>query len=260
MMEIYILTAGRPHTQPTWEQLPESVRKNTKFVIQLDERVFYQTTISHHPQNILILPKGIDRISPTRQFLLDNCKADKLVMLDDDLTFSYRKDKNAVRLFPQTFETIKEMFNGIETWLDSYAHLAVSTREGNNRVADQYKEIGRALRFHAMNVPIVRETGARFDRIEFKQDFDFTLQMLEAGHKNLILYNYAHNQPGSNKPGGCSKYRTHEILEKCAHELHALHPDFVKVVEKETKGAWGGGVRTDVRIAWKKAYENSLRP
>ena len=259
-MEIYILTAGRPTAQPTWEQLPPSIRENTKLVIQLEERITYHTFISHQPQNVLVLPKGINRISPTRQYLLDQCKDDKLIMLDDDLTFSYRKTDHGVKLFPQTAKITEQMFSDIEGWLDSYAHLAVSTREGNNHVADQYKEIGRALRFHAMNVPIVREAGARFDRIEFKQDFDFTLQMLRAGHKNLILYEYAHNQPGSNKPGGCSKYRTHEILDRCAHELKALHPNFVKVVEKETKGAWGGGVRTDVRIAWKRAHEDSLRP
>ena len=46
------------------------------------------------------------------------------------------------------------------------------------------------------------------------------------------------------------------MMDRCSNELAALHPDFVKVVEKYTKTSWGGGIRTDVRIAWKKAYES----
>tara|TARA_R110002096_G_scaffold358961_2_gene552073 strand:- start:343 stop:1122 length:780 start_codon:yes stop_codon:yes gene_type:complete len=257
-MEVYILSAGRPNTQPTWEALPQSIRNFTRVVIQQVERDLYADFIKEFPDNYLILPVEINRISPTRQYLLDRCQSEKLIMLDDDLTFSYRATTNSVKLTPQTPQEVERMFSDIDYALDNYAHIAVSTREGNNRVEQSTKEVGRALRFHAMVAPIVREK-ARFDRIEFKQDFDYTLQMLRAGHPNLIFYNYAHNQPGSNKPGGCSTYRSHEVLERCAHELHALHPDFVTVVEKETKGAWGGGVRTDVRIKWKQAYESSLK-
>ena len=45
-------------------------------------------------------------------------------------------------------------------------------------------------------------------------------------------------------------------MNRCAHELEVLHPDYVTVVDKTTKTSWGGGTRTDVRIAWKKAYES----
>jgi len=259
MMEIYILTAGRPTAQPTWNGLPPSIRKKTRFVIQEQEIGLYAPLFRKYDDDqFFILPQGIDRISPTRQYILDNASDSKIVMLDDDLTFSYRPASDSVKLLPQTAEVTERMFEDIENALDVYRHVAVSTREGNNRIAQGTKEVGRALRFHALHVPTVQDLGVRFDRIEFKQDFDFTLQMLRAGEANLIFYMYAHNQPGSNKPGGCSKYRTHEILERCAHDLHDLHPDFVKVVEKETKGAWGGGTRTDVRIAWKKAYESSI--
>ena len=256
-MEIYVLTAGRPNAQPTWEALPQNIREITRVVIQTKERELYAKFEEQNPDNYHILPLGIERISPTRQYLLDHCQSKKLIMLDDDLTFSYRGTAGSVKLTPQTPKEVERMFTDINKALDRYAHIAVSTREGNNHVEEDKKEVGRALRFHAMVAPTVRE-HARFDRIEFKQDFDYTLQMLRAGFPNLIFYNYAHNQPGSNKPGGCSTYRSHEVLERCAHELHALHPDFVTVVEKETKGAWGGGVRTDVRIKWKQAYESSL--
>jgi hypothetical protein len=46
-------------------------------------------------------------------------------------------------------------------------------------------------------------------------------------------------------------------MESSAKGLAELHPGFVKVVRKETKGAWGGGERVDVQIQWKKAWESS---
>ena len=112
------------------------------------------------------------------------------------------------------------------------------------------------MRLLAYDKQKVLDTGAKFDRIDTKQDFDMTLQLLRKGYKNLVFYKYAHNQSGSNARGCCSVYRNPEMMDRCSNELAALHPDFVKVVEKYTKTSWGGGIRTDVRIAWKKAYES----
>lgn len=55
----------------------------------------------------------------------------------------------------------------------------------------------------------------------------------------------------------CKHKASNRRQAAAAHQLHSLHPDFVKVVKKTTKGAWGGGERTDVTVAWKKAYESS---
>jgi hypothetical protein len=89
------------------------------------------------------------------------------------------------------------------------------------------------------------------------EDFDVTLQLLRKGHRNAVLNQWAQDQGTSNAPGGCSTYRTPEVQAAGAYGLQKLHPDFVTVVDKETKQAWGGGVRKDVRIAWKKALESS---
>jgi hypothetical protein len=90
--------------------------------------------------------------------------------------------------------------------------------------------------------------------MEVMEDFHVALSLLEAGYSNRIMNHYAHNQKGSGTAGGCSHFRTPELHAKNEHLLAALHPDVVKVVQKETKGAWGGGTRTDVNIQWKKAY------
>jgi len=46
-----------------------------------------------------------------------------------------------------------------------------------------------------------------------------------------------------------------EVQSQGAERLKELHPDVVEVVEKETKTAWGGATRKDVKVQWKKAFK-----
>jgi hypothetical protein len=74
----------------------------------------------------------------------------------------------------------------------------------------------------------------------------------------VVLNNWCNNQAeGSSADGGCSTYRTPELQAQAARLLAELHAPYVKVVEKETKTAWGGGTRTDVMIQWKRARHNA---
>ncbi len=250
-MLIYIHTAGRPDKQITLKSFPASLVKRTRLVVQDAEKDHYLKL-----PNVVVLPGDIDRLSPTRQWILENAESDKFVMMDDDLTFAHRGPYTGTKLYKANTENVETMFTELEYLLENYIHVGISAREGNNRVQSNLKENTRMMRLLGYNKPEVLKTGARFDRIDTKQDFDMTLQLLRKGHKNAVLYSFTHNQPGSNNTGGCSVYRDPEMMDRCSHELAALHPDFVKVVEKQTKTSWGGGIRTDVRIAWKKAYES----
>ena len=118
----------------------------------------------------------------------------------------------------------------------------------------------RLLRMLAYHVPTYKALKVKFDRIQFMEDFDVTLQLLRAGKPNRLLHAWCHDQVTSNAPGGCSTYRTLAKQGVAAHSLKKLHPEFVRVVEKTTKTAWGGATRTDVQIAWKKAYKSSGVP
>ena len=250
-MLIYIHTDGRPDKQITLKSFPASLVKRTRLVVQDAEKDHYLKL-----PNVVVLPGDIDRLSPTRQWILENAESDKFVMMDDDLTFAHRGPYTGTKLYKANTENVETMFTELEYLLENYIHVGISAREGNNRVQSNLKENTRMMRLLGYNKPEVLKTGARFDRIDTKQDFDMTLQLLRKGHKNAVLYSFTHNQPGSNNTGGCSVYRDPEMMDRCSHELAALHPDFVKVVEKQTKTSWGGGIRTDVRIAWKKAYES----
>jgi len=87
-MNIYVLSASRADAKlPTLYSLLNSNRADdVRLVVQKSQAEEYAT---RHPEATLtILPAGIDRISPTRQWVVENCDSEKLVLFDDDLVFA----------------------------------------------------------------------------------------------------------------------------------------------------------------------------
>lgn len=252
-MKIFIPTYGRSENQVTFNNLPEDIRSQTRLVVQAREREKYE----HIPwDSKLVLPDNIRGIGPTRQFLTDNYR--QILMLDDDLDFATRRTDIPERFRASMHDDIRNMINTIQNTLDEgWKMVGVASREGANRDTRQFKDVGRQLRVHAIDAEFFREKNIRWDRVEFMEDFDATLQLLELGYPNRVLNAWVHNQhAGSNATGGCSEDRTGERQTQAAIKLYELHPKFVNVVVK-TSGRWGE--RTDVNIKWKKAYESSKR-
>jgi TET-Associated Glycosyltransferase len=251
-MEIYIPTRGRVF-QETWSSLPKELQQVLYFVVPHN-----QTFIAG--SGVLRTPPEIDGIGPTRQWIIDHAlarNASKAVMLDDDLVFATRREDDPTKFRNSTAEDITLLFNDIEHYLNSFAHVGVATREGGNRDTSHTVVNTRLLRILAYRTDILRNRNIRFDRVELMEDFDVTLQLLEQGYPNVKINWIAHNQRSSNAPGGCSTYRTIEKQGLAAERLQQLHPRFVAVVTKQTKTAWNGKERQDVRIAWKNAFDSA---
>lgn len=251
-MEIYIPTRGRVY-QETWSSLPKELQEHLYFVVPHN-----QTFIAG--SRVLRTPPEIDGIGPTRQWIIDTAisrNADKVVMLDDDLVFATRRDDEPTKFREATSADVLLLFSSIHTYLDRFAHVGVATREGGNRDTSDSVLNTRLLRVLSYRTDVLREQGIRFDRLEFMEDFDVTLQLLERGYPNCKINWIVHNQRSSNSPGGCSTYRTLEGQSNAARGLRDLHPEFVDVVTKKTKTAWNGKERQDVRIQWKAAFDSA---
>lgn len=244
-MDIYILSSGRPDRQTTWDNLPPGIRDRATLVVPQKEAKAYR----HYP----VLTCPVMGIGHTRQFVIDQ-GGHSILMLDDDLVFAVRRLDNPTKFEPASPTHIGGMLNDVARQLKDYPAVGVATREGGNRNTDDYAFNTRLLRALAYRGDILRKHKVRFDRLPVMEDFDVALQLLELGLPNCCINWIVQNQNGSNLPGGCSQYRTPAVQRKAALELQMLHPDAVKVVERTTKGAWGGGTRTDVNIQWKKAY------
>lgn len=256
---LVINTLGRVHKQVTYTNLPQSIRDMVLFSVQQQELPQYLTAGFSESQ-LLVLPPHITNLTDTRQWLLDNVSTRYLFIMDDDLTFFTRKEETgAKKLYKMTPEEHEQMFRDMLAALQTYPMVGISSREGNQNEPEGIKYVGRSMRIFGLDLDVVKKHGFRFDRTKTKEDMDMTLQILRAGYQNAVFYCYANDHGSSNATGGCSNYRTLELMKEDANRLKELHPEFVTVVEKTTKTSWGGATRTDVRVAWKKAYESSQR-
>lgn len=253
-MDIVIPSRGRPHSQESLKQL-RAAGLYVTVVVPMAELESYL----HHAQDpwvrVCSLPEHIQGIAHKRQWMLENIGVDDaFIMVDDDLTFFKRRTDDPTKLADITPEELYRAFLLMEVTLKTHAHVGFAAREGANRNTESHIYNTRIMRVLGYNRAVLKQHNITFGRVPVMEDFDVALQLLRAGLPNVILNQYAHNQKGSGAVGGCSVWRTPQVHAAAAQELAKLHPKYVKVVEKTTKTAWGGGTRTDVTIQWKRAY------
>jgi hypothetical protein len=248
---LYIPTFGRVKQQVTLANIPEIIRKRVILVVYESEKDAFPG------QRMMVVPSDVHGIAAKRQFIMENHDGTKfgphIVMLDDDLRFFIRRLDDPMKFMQANNAQIIDMFNEIGTQLLEFAHVGILGREGGNRVNTPFLFNTRMMRVLAYDVNVFRKEQIDFTRGGNMCDFDVTLQLLRKGYPNCVLTSWVQDQGSSNAPGGCSITRTSEVQTADAERLHDNHPQFVKLVTKTTKFAWGGQDRTDVRIQWKKA-------
>lgn len=255
-MDIAIPSRGRANDQPTLRALVHA-GLHCHLVVGSSDFSSYEKYEGEYVK-VIATPPEIAGIGPTRQWIVENLgDSDHICMCDDDLAFFKRRSDERQLLRDISAEELRYGFDSMSRWLEDYALVGFASREGANRNIDPVVFNTRILRVLGYNRRMLELANARFDDIEFMEDFHVALRLLENGHTNVILNEYAHNQRGSNASGGCSIYRSPEAQADAANCLRDMHPNSVKVVEKTTKTAWGGGTRTDVIVQWKRAYEQS---
>jgi hypothetical protein len=185
-----------------------------------------------------------------------------VVMLDDDLGFFRRKRPEAYNLMPISGTVLlDQLFRELNdiVAVEGYAYAGLCPRQGNNRYFPHTRvESMRINAVHCLNPRKLAEYNARYDAVDLMEDYHVVLTLLEAGQNNCVITDGAWDQVrGSGAPGGMSHYRTKELQAAASFKLAELHPGYVRVVEKEPKTGQGdqwGGVRTDVRVYWYRAF------
>jgi hypothetical protein len=254
-MLIAIPTFGRALNQRTWASIPHSLRGDTFLFVQSQEKERYLSYV----KNLVVLPPEIKDIATTRDYIISYAHTfeDVVIMCDDDLDFAVRRQDDPTRFREANEDDIEDMFLHLSIALKTYAHAGVSPREGANRNIENWLFNTRMLRVIGYQPEVLLKHKIKFSDVQFMEDFHVNLSLLERGYVGALCNMYVNNQPGSQIAGGCSGQRTPENQHAAALRLAELHPGFVTVVRKTTKTSWGGRGRTDVRIAWKKAYESS---
>jgi hypothetical protein len=192
-------------------------------------------------------------LSELRQYIRDHYYG-KVLMLDDDFN-NWSRRRSDGRYTKATIDEINEEFDSVESMLDDYPLVGIGQRYMANSRPLVVRN-GRINGAIGMNTEILKKHGMRF-RGKVMADFDMVLQCLTKGFEVYNLSKIVYEQPGSNTAGGCSTYRSIEVHNEGAKELAARWPGLVRVVEKTTKGSWGGTTRLDVVVSWKKAYNGT---
>jgi hypothetical protein len=267
-MKIVIPTMQRSDIQFTAKQLLKADTPKIYdcfMVVPIDEGVEYSKKFGN---NFKIITTKLHGINNIRQFIIENCNDNKVLMIDDDLRFFHRPSIDDVSLYQATGEQILDMIQWLDNRLDEYAHVSIAARTQNFQLTSRMQ---KAESFELKTVRPYRIYGFRKDivlgeeldyhaglKINTMDDFHITLSLLELGYPNIVSCKWAHDQCTSNSRGGAASYRDLEMLKVCALNLKEKHPQVVKVVEKTTKSSWGGTpkkpvTRTDVIIQWQKA-------
>jgi TET-Associated Glycosyltransferase len=199
-----------------------------------------------------VLPPHITRLGPTREFLCRRYRGEKLVLLDDDLSFYWRVDPADWHLTTPPPHALEQMFREVEDALDSYAHVGISGREGQNREPAYAVECTRYMRFLAYNTAMWPE-HITCDRLDGMSDFDTNMQLLRAGLPSRVFYRWAQGQRSTQTPGGCSLYRTHDTHAAEVASLCELHPGLVTPRYKVNKSGGVFGHRDEVTVGWQLA-------
>jgi len=256
-MLICIPSKGRARNQETLKWIPKAWLEKCIVVCPYGEINEYLNAdlgvaIAETPQEI----KGI---AATRKYLIENTKDKYLMFMDDDLKFAKRVSGDSVKLLPCTEDDMVMMFKMVEEKLNAgYAHVAISSRSGNNNMEYPWEYNIRYWDTYAYNLDIINKEVI-LGRVQVMEDFDVNLQLIEKGYASAVLTMFTKDDKGSNADGGCSTYRTHELQKINAYKLQELHPEFVKVEEKKSNNWKGFDTRFDVRVNWKKAYASSFK-
>jgi hypothetical protein len=256
-MQVLIPTYGRaqPHLQATLRQLVDD-GVTVSLLVQDREHEQYMRKVQHH---VIVLPDRVRDVSATRDFVIHEMEGeDHVLMLDDDLHFAVRREDNPTK-FRQPFSgNLEAMVAEIDRKLREFPMVGIGAREGGNRNIEPFMYNTRIMRVMGFRRSYLREKGITFAPMQLMEDFHVALQVLRSGADICLCNRWVSNQAGgSNAPGGCSTYRTEALQTASAHALAARHPGFVRVVQKATKTAWGGGVRTDVTVQWKAARRSA---
>lgn len=262
-MKIYIPSRGRADIHTTFRMLTHWAEP--MLVVPVNEMKYYH---QWGVNSLLGVDPKVKGIAHTRQWIMDHhwrtygMREPVLVMMDDDLSFAKRRVDDPTKFMNISAKGSEAMLKDLEKLLLKHAHGGILGREGGNRITERVVYNHRTCRVIGFNVPMVRAAmkGSRlFGDVPVQDDFHATLTLLRKGLKNAVLCSYVNNQRGSGTEGGASVYRTMAVHNDSVETLRLRHPAFVRVVEKQTKVAWGGQARNDVIVAWKKAYEEGLQ-
>lgn len=264
-MKILIPTYRRTGNQATFNNLPPEWKKETVMVVDEQDAAELKQRPEFEGIDFWIRPPHIKGIAQKRKWMFENILEEKICMMDDDLSFEVRtgikpeerKEGEQLTRAANT-DDLHYWLHELSKKLDTYAHAGFSVRRHNDKLPSGWFENSRVQCVLGFRPEVVRQ-NCELGRIELREDFDYTLQLLKKGFPNAICSEILFSQQ-INAPGGVSTYRTTEYNNEEARRLEQFHPGLVKAINRKyvTQNKSDFGERIEVICYWKKAYEQGV--
>jgi hypothetical protein len=270
-MQIVIPTRGRTNQQLTLSYLPRELRKRTTLVCPEDEAL--QLSYENAGVEIVVQPDADWTIAQKRKWIIEEwyrAGYDRILMLDDDLTFATRVAPGDWRLRSiEGAELGAELQRLADKLGPEFPHVGFGPRQGNNRVEAGWKSPSRMMYSLGYYLPIVVKE-CELGRIETREDMDITLQLLRKGYPNAVWNTTVNDQYKYDAPGGATAERTVERSNADAYKLAELHRGYVRVEDrryetsvprKEVVCYWARALRDGIAsLKRKEALASQLEP
>lgn len=256
-MLVAVVTKGRIGRQVTLDSIGRNWQAISLFC-PADEVAFHQDQYPH--VEVVAQERDDMTISEKRPWVLNwarDCGVEKMLMLDDDLSFfdRYTNDQGKPRLHPTSPASMIHWFNQLEQRLSPVMpHAGFGPRQGNHTQPPGWVSPARMMLALGYHVPTVLD-NAQWGRVRTREDMDITLQLLRRGFPNAVTHEFVVDQAGYGSEGGCSDERTVRSSDEDAYVLRELHPGFVRVVDRTYKNV----PRKEVVCQWRKALASGTQ-
>lgn len=249
---IYIPTYNRVDVQTTLERIPKSSGVDNGKVVLVATRKEAKKLERKWEVPVLVQPDEVNNIAQKRAWIIEQCRHERMIMLDDDLRFCYRPDFAVPKLITvdPDHEGANRAWLNFERCLEHFAHASVGARMGAQAKTFRWSFNSRCMYVLGYQTKIVQK--CKLGSIGTREDMDYTLQLLQMGYRNMVSYRLLVDQQYA-KAGGMTEERTIEKSNKDAEKLARRYPGIVQVQEKAYKASIP---RKEVRVAWRKAFNN----
>lgn len=253
---IYIPTYQRLGHQTTIQTLPRSILEKVWLVCRPEEAE--QLSFLWHSQ--ILVYDGKEDIGLKRQWILEQCPTEICYMMDDDMRFRRRVDRNNMENTSVIKSEPEYLHNAIleivELCSPDVPMVGISPSFGQQNHRCEFEFNKRLFGNFALHKPTILSLPQKFSSLPLMEDFYVTLGILTSGRQNAMACHIIWDQArGSGANGGCTTFRTLEAQTEAAKRLVQEFPQFVKLRDKQTKGM---GKTVDCTIQWKKAYQYGL--
>jgi len=224
LYQIAIPSRSRAHAQKTIANLSPVLYENIVIVCPSDQYEEYRNAV---PDDSMVMPFDGFGIAAKRDFILKSKKYGKVLMFDDDLKFYRRTEDN--KFLPMVPAETVPMVEMILSYLDKYAMCGLVDKFMSQHTARPHIECHRFNQTLCFNRDLFPDPWPTFRGL-IAEEHDMMLQLLTRGIRTAVITEYSKTDKPYDR-GGCSDWRTTEIMKQEIERMAQLWPGIVSYTD-----------------------------